>query len=1159
MNIIIRPKNIVSTKFIKMLLLTGAALFQLVLASFTAKSQLVLENKIVWGGNQITLNRAFTEVEKLSGITFNYNNAIVNDQKQINISRAERTVAETIQLLIKGTSLSYQLAGEKNVLIIRAQANGTLSGKVLDDNGEALPGASVRIIELNKSFTTDKNGSYSISVAPGTYTVEVKFISFETKRASGIKVTADKSTPLNFSMVTAANQLQEVMVTTALGIKREEKALGYSATVVTGKQLNESLSNNWTDALSGKVAGLNLVRSNAGPAGSNKIILRGESNLTGDNNALIVVDGVVINNGSGRATGSGSNAYLDGDSPVDFGTGLNDINSEDIESVTVLKGPGAAALYGQRGANGAIIITTKSGVARKGLGVSFNSNYSLESISRWPEYQNKYGQGVEGANYYSFGATADGASTRSTSSAWGPKFDGQEYFQYDPITHTGGTTRTPWVAYPDDRQNFFETGKTFTNNLTLDGGTENTAVRFSFTNVDNTWIIPNTGYNRNSVALSASQKVNDKLQISTKINYTNKWSDNLPNSGYNNQSIMYWNMFWEPNASVDWLKEYWLPGQENIAQSYPFSSYPDNPYLIANEMLNKSDRDGLTGNIQATYSFTKELSLLVRTSMDFASERRSQQRPYDTEKFRKGMFRTQNIFSKEASSDFLLQYKKKISKDVDLSVSAGGSMLTNRYTTDNNRADSLLYPGVFTLANKAGILDSRPGISEYNINSFYGLATMSYKNYLFLDITGRNDWNSVLATANSTNNVSFFYPSANASFILSEAFKLPKFISFAKIRASASGVGSGGQTSYQTALTYDTAPNFPGGLQNPSMLANLNLKSLFTTAYETGVDVRFLNNRLGFDLALYTSDTRDQILMAKADASSGYGSALVNGGLVRNKGIELAANGSPLKSQHGLNWNMTATFAANRNKVISLSDSVQQLTLQTGPGNRGAIVAAVGGSMGDLYGRGYQRSPEGEIVYENGYPRLTDEMLYLGNTTPKWRASMGNTFKYRQFSFNFLIDAQYGAVAYSLTAAVHAEQGKTKNTLPGRYNGIIGNGVIQNTDGTYRKNDVIAKEIWTYYNAHYGRDNVEGSSYSTDFVKLREARLDYTLTPQLSNRLGLQRVNIGVYGRNLLMITQWPGFDPEFGTLNNGDITQGFELGQFPVTRTFGLNLTIAL
>ena len=1052
------------------------------------------------------------------------------------------------QILVAATKTSFE---QQTV-----QGNINIRGVVRDQaDGNPLPGVTISDKTRKVLGVTNNDGVFNLSVPQGAE-LTFNMLGYTPQK----KAYQSDQKDVIILMSSNTSDLEEVVVT-ALGIKREEKSLGYSTTTVKGEDLTKALSNNWTDALSGKVAGLNLVRSNGGPAGSNKIILRGENNLTGANDALVVIDGVIINQGSGRATGYGGSGYLsDNDSPVDYGSGLGDINPEDIENVTVLKGPGAAALYGQRGANGAIIITTKSGRKQKGVGVTLTSNTAIESINRWPDLQYEYGQGVDGDSYYSYNASADGPSTRSTSSAWGPKFNGQEYFQYDPVTHTQSSVRTPWVPYVNDSRKFFDTGRTFTNSVTLDGGNENTSARFSATNVNNKWILPNTGYDRTSVALSINQKVNDKLQIAAKVNYNNKSSDNLPSTGYNNQSIMYWYLFWQPSASIDWLKDYWLPGQENIKQSFPFSSYPDNPYLISNEMLNASNRDGITGNIQATYHFTKDLSLMVRTALDQSQDKRTQQKPYDTERFRKGMFRTQNIFSKEMNSDWLLRYSKKVKKDFDVSASVGGSTLKNTYTKDELRADSLAYAGVYSLANAAGVTVPFPYRSKYVINSLYGLFTASYKDYLFLDVTGRNDWSSILASPLSTSNVSFFYPSANASFLLSEVLKMPKAISFAKIRASVAGVGSGENEAYRTSVFYNSIPNFPGGLANPTQRANPNLKPLLTTSYEVGADVRLFDSRIGIDIALYKGNTKNQILSSVVDASSGYRTVVVNAGLVRNQGIEIAANGTPLKTKTGLNWNIYTTFAANSNKIVELTSDLGEMILQNGPGSRGAIIARPGGSMGDLYGRGYERAPDGQIIYDqNGSPVISTEMKYIGNTNPAWKASIGNNFKYKDFSFSFLFDSQYGAEAYSLSAAVLAEQGKTVNTLPGRYNGIIGNGVQRNTDGSFRPNDIISRDAWTYYTAHYGRDNVEGTTYSTDYIKLREARFDYTLPGKYASRLGLQRVTVGVFGRDLLTITKWPVFDPEFGTLDGANINKGFEYGQFPSTRSFGLNVTVGL
>jgi TonB-linked SusC/RagA family outer membrane protein len=1066
----------------------------------------------------------------------------------------------------KGTSRVCMLATLALLLVVQVFAQQApqkkVSGKVVNAaTAQALAKANVNVKgAAARATVTDELGGFNILVSPGE-TLVISSVGFETRE---IKYT--NQLVLSVQLTETTTQLQDVVVT-ALGIRREEKALGYSVSKVTNEQLTDATSTNWSNALQGKVAGLNLVKSGGGPSGSNKIILRGENSLGGSSEALIVIDGVIVSGSSGKQTGSkGSGSYLDSDSPTDFGSTLNDINPDDIETVTVLKGPGAAALYGARGANGAIIITTKSGKPnQKGIGATVNSNTSIESISRWPDYQEEYGQGAAGQDtWYSYGATADGASTRSTSSAWGPKFDGQNYFQYDPATRTGGTARTPWIAYPDNHKQFFQTGKTFTNSVSIEGGSNGTFARLSITNLQNTWIIPNTGYNRNTVALAVTQKITDKLSIASKINYTNRGSDNLPSTGYNNQSFMYFIRGLTPNMDLNWFKEYWTPGQVGVLQTRPFSSLLDNPYLQSYEMLNKSSRNGVVGNLSATYNFSRDFSLMVRSSIDFSAEQRSQQRPKSTNKFVDGMYRTQNMYAQEITSDFLLRYSKKISSKFSANFSAGGSTMKNKYIRDEVRADKLLYPGVYTFANSKNVPIALPYRSQYAVNSFYGLAQLSYNNYLFLDFTGRNDWSSTLATPTSLGHASFFYPSVNASAVMSDIVKMPKFVNYFKLRGSWSSVGSGGTTPYLTAYAYDPTL-FPSGLANPTAIANPNLTYLLTRSLEFGTEIRLFKNRLSLDVAVYKNKTRDQIANIPIDRAAGYNATVLNSGTVQNSGVEVQVNGTIIKNPNGLTWSMFGTVTANQNKVLSLADSIETYVLSTGPANRGSIEARPGGHISDLYGLGYERSPDGQIVYNaQGIPVLGQTIKYIGNTTPTLKTSLGTELRYKQFRLSVLFDAQFGAVGYSLTTAVLSEEGKLTKTLPGRYNGITGNGVQQNPDGTYRPNDVMATSIQAYYNGHFNRDNIESNTFSTDFIKFREARLDYSFAPRLLKRLGLQKASIGVFGRDIFMITKWPAFDPEFGTLSTnastgeGTINAGFEIAQFPSTRSFGVNLTVS-
>lgn len=1041
----------------------------------------------------------------------------------------------------------------------------TVSGQILSEqDSSAVSNATITNDQKKVIGLSDANGRFVIKVIPNT-PVEFSSVGYETF----VQRFSQQQDNVIIRLKSTTGNLGEVVVT-ALGIRREEKALGYAVTKINNQQLTDAVSGNWLDALSGKVAGLNMIRSNGGPAGSNKIILRGENNLTGENEALIVIDGVVVSNSSARrtATGGAASGPSDGVQPTDFGSGLNDLNPEDIESVTVLKGPAAAALYGQRGANGAIVITTKSGAAkRKTIGITVTSNGSLEEANRWPALQYEYGQGLNGEAYYSYGNTVDGINNGNTSVAWGPRFNGQNFFQYDPVTQTTGTERTPWVPYKNAIKDFFETGQTLTNSISLDGKIkDHTSWRLSASHGNNSWIIPNTGFKRTNASLALTSKITSKLTASVKANYANRTSDNLPGMGYGNQSVMYWYVFWVPNGDVKWLRNYWVKDKEYEQLHDIFTTAPENPYAISYEFINGSRRNGITGNVQLNYNFTKELSLMVRGAIDRTDDDRWQHRPWTAYRLPTGSYRTQDIISQEVTGDFLLKYDKKLNKDIRITSSFGGSRLKNHYYKNEKRADGLVEPNVYTFDNAANALVYIPDTSRFEINSLYGLVSASYKNWLFMDITGRQDWSSVLATPYRKDNVGFFYPSASLSFIASDFFKLPKQVNYLKFRLSAAQVGSGGTTPYRTAFLYNLAANgtYPDtSLTNPSIIPNPNLKPLKTTTYETGLDVKLFDNRLGFDIAFYTGKTTNQILERIVDRASGFSRQLINAGRIDNKGIEISLNVTPLKFKN-FKWTTYITYSANKNKIVKLSGDDSLVVLRTGPVGGTQIVAKVGGSMGDMYGIGFERAPDGQVVYsETGIPLLTSSPIYLGNTIPKFRASFGNEFTYKQFRFNILFDGQYGAVAHSYTHARLADFGKLEATLPGRYSGITGHGVIRNPDGSYRPNDVVVTggEMLrtSFYPNMMGTPNAEGATYKTDFIKLREARLEYSFSPKTLKKIKLSRLSLGVYGRNLFIWSTWPLFDPEFGTLAGTDIVQGFEIGQFPSTRTYGFNLVIGI
>ncbi|MFN0254211.1 SusC/RagA family TonB-linked outer membrane protein [Pedobacter ureilyticus] len=1040
--------------------------------------------------------------------------------------------------------------------------NITIKGTVLD-NGDNSPVPGVSITDNAKRVLglTDGKGEFSINVARGA-TISFTMIGYGTVT----RTFANAQTGVNIRIASSTSELNTVVVT-ALGIKREEKALGYAVTKLDSNQFTDAVASNWTDALSGKVAGLNLVR-NGGPAGSNKIILRGENNLTGDNEALIVIDGVVASSSARRSAGTGGGVYgTSGDiMPADFGSGLNDLNPDDIENVTVLKGPAASALYGQRGANGAIIITTKSATkGRKTVGITFTSNSSWESVNRSPDVQQEFGQGQFGVSYFSYGNTEDGASTNGTSATWGAPFSaGGMFYQYDPVTKTRGVNRTPWVAYENPIDAFFTTGYETSQSVSLDGTYKNIGLRLSASHGDNDWIVPNTGLERTTVALNANTNLTKKLSMNLKVQYSNRNSDNLPATGYGNQSLMYWFMFAQPNVNTDWYRDYWAPGKEFQQLVNITTTNPESPYAISEQYINAQRRNGWLGNIQLNYKFTKELSLMVRASGDLNNDVRETQRPWDASgnKFAHGSYRVADIRSYEVNADFMLKYDKKITKNLHVTANVGGSQMRNVYNRLEKRADGLVIPNIYRLDNNENPLVLVPDTARYRINSFYGAMSFSYKNYLFLDLTARQDWNSTLATLTRTDNVGFFYPSASMSFVASDYWKLPKMISFAKLRASIAQVGSGSTTPYRTQYTYLNAADgiYPdSAMNNPRILPNPDLKPLITTTIELGLDLKLFKNRLNFDLAVYTGNTKNQILNRIVDKSTGYNVQVVNVGRVDNKGIELAVNGTPIQTR-SFKWTLNGTFTANRNTIKELADS--SVVLRTGALGGGQVVANIGGSMGDLYGRGFLRSPDGQIVFDpNTGNALTNstELFYLGNTLPQFRFSFGTGITYKQISVNALFDAQLGAVGHSLTFSRMAALGKLKVTLPGRYNGVIGQGVVQNPDGTYRPNDVTATNFENYYTSLYGSDQAEGSIFRTDYLKFREANITYAFNKKFLKRIGFSKLTIGAYGRNLVVWSPWPAFDPEFGTLAGSDIVQGFETGQLPSTRTFGARLVVGL
>lgn len=1021
----------------------------------------------------------------------------------------------------------------------------SITGTVSSIKNEVLPGVNVQIKGTKTGTVTDGIGFFKLGLNSPNDVLVFSTVGFKNQ-----EISVDKRAILNVILNEDTKSLEEVVVT-ALGIKREEKSLGFAATSISSHAVVDAKSNNWVNTLSGKVAGLNIQGVGGGPMGSSRITLRGETSLNLENNqALIILDGVPI---SSKITGTGFTSHLSADSPIDYGSTVSDLNPDDIENVTVLKGPGATALYGSRAAGGALVITTKSGARKDNrIGITINSNYNIEQVNRYPDYQFEYGEGRTNV-YYSYGNSADGINTSTTAAAgraFGPKFNGQSYFQYDPNTSDNkATERTPWVPYKNYISDFFQTGATFSNSISLDGGTDKGSARFSLTHMKNEWIIPNTGFERINAALSVSQQLSSKLKISGKANYTNKRSDNLPAAGYNNQSLMYFLIIGTtPNVNPQWFKPYWMPSLEGVQQKSPFNPGPDNPYLGMYEMLNKMNKNGFIGNITANYQINKNLDLTVRGGLDMAFEFRNQQRPYSMTKYPKGMYREQNVFNYELNTDFLLTYKETFNK-IHVTASTGANAMRQTYDFVGLYADQLAQPGIYQISNSLDAPVSDPIRTKKAINSIYGSSEIAFDEKIFVDLTARNDWSSSLPFGSN----SYFYPSVSTSFLLHELFRMPEKVSFAKFRASWAQVGNDTRP-YQTTGYYDRI--YLNGFTTASTLFNANLKPEITTSYEFGLDVRLLKNRIGLDLAYFDNSSRNQILAVPLDPTSGYSNALINAGLINSKGIEVKLTAKPVKTDK-FSWNVTALWSRNRSYVIELADGITNQVIYSHPGNVN-IEARVGGLMGDMYGKGFQRSPDGQIIYgTNGLPAALDPTLKKwGNAFANWKGSLSNEITYKSLKMSILIDGQMGGSMYSQTNHKNNTLGKTVVTLLGREGGLIGEGVVAQTDGSYKPNTVKVAAS-AYYDNYYQISNAEVNIFDASFLKIREVRFEFNLPQQLLGRLGVKGTSLALFGRDLFNFTKFPGFDPEGGNLNNGTLTPGVELAQFPSTRSMGANLTL--
>ncbi|RFN58830.1 SusC/RagA family TonB-linked outer membrane protein [Marixanthomonas ophiurae] len=1048
----------------------------------------------------------------------------------------------------------------------------TVTGTVTDATNEmTIP--FVNVLSSNgEATTTDENGSFTIEISNNENILTFSSIGYITQT-----VPVGDNTEFLIQLKEATTSLDEVVVT-ALGLKRETKELGYTVQTLQSEGVNEVKAVNFLDNLSGKLAGVTVSQGATGVGSSSKISIRGESSFS-NNNPLFIVDGTPINN---ETVFNFTNEAAAGFQEIDFGNGAMEVNPDDIESVTVLKGPSAAALYGTRASNGVIVIETKDGSKAKGLGVSINTSLFVETPFKLPEFQNEYGQGNGGEFAYVDGL--GGGTNDLISYSWGPRLDvGNLIPQYDsPVTLPDGTvvrggdtslysglpiTPTAFDSHPDNLKDFYRTGITTINNVSVSNSFSTGNYRLSFTNLRSDGIIPGVNLDRQTVATKLAFRPTDKTKFNASVSYVNSGSDNRPSNGYGSENVNYALVAWGPRSlNIQNMRDYWQPGLEGV-QQYSFNyTYFDNPYFTLLENRNSFERDRVFGNISVTQDFTEHLSISLRSGLDYSSERRQFRRAFSSNRFKNGAYGEHDVLFREVNTDFLINYDN-IFGNISVDISAGGNRLDQTASTKESQTVNLAQPGIFNLNNAASPIEVFQFESKKRINSFYGIAKLGYKNFLYLDLTARNDWSSALATPFSVDGTSFFYPSASASFILSNVTELPEVFSFAKLRASVAQVGND-TAPYQTSGAFVSQTPYQGQptFSNQNFIPNSNLKPEQTTSYEFGADLRFFKDRLNFDVTYYNTLTEDQIISLPIGISSGYNQQVINGGKVRNQGLEIITGITPIKTAD-FRWNTTFNFSTSKAVVEDLPQSDGRLTLAFSRIYDSAnqtvwFQVEEGGEVGDIYGTGYSKNENGDfIIDENGNYIADNNLKKIGNYTPDFMLGWSNNFEYKNWNLSFLFDWRQGGELVSRTRALATVGGQLAETTPRPEEGIIANGVVNigtEANPEYTPN-TTAISAESYYRQFYDRNHEENNVYDASYLKLRQFSIGYSF--ELRNGfLGLAeggQVNFNIIGRNLFAFSEIPHFDPEQLAVQGNGFVSGVEDMSYATTRSIGFKAGI--
>ncbi len=1014
-----------------------------------------------------------------------------------------------------------------------AYSQQRITGRVAGDDGIEIPGVSIVEVGTTNGTITDANGNFQITVGSSGSILQFTFVGMRTLREP-----VGNRSVINVTLVADAVGLDEVVVT-ALGIKKEKKALGYSVQDVKGDDLVLANETNVANSLSGRIAGVQITRSGNGLGGSSKINIRGNSSLVGNNQPLIVVDGIPMDNFIGGGT-----EWMG----IDYGSGISDINPDDIESVSVLKGASAATLYGNRAGNGVILITTKKGSVRKGAGITVTSNLTFDNMLTYPDLQNTYSQGTEG-NY-----------VVDNNWSWGAKIEGQTVDDWTGV-------KKPLAADKNGFKDFLRTGITSSNTVSFDRVVDDNAVRISLTNMSDKGLTPNENLNRTSLVLRGTSKLGEKKKwtIDTKINYIRSIGENRPTLGINQNNIFY-TMYTMPRSVF--IKDLDPPVDADGKRRWyaPQDVPSQNPYWTIRNDLNRDVRDRFLGFMSVKYDFTDWMNLELKYGADLYSVQ------IENTLRSGGIVRpagnysvsTQNFLESNASALLNLNKSDLFGSGFGGSITLGTNFMNRKDQTISGNSDNLVIPGIYAISNgvKPTVGHSR---GQKMVNSALGSAELSYKEFIYVDLSFRNDWTSTL----SPDNWSFFYKGGSVSLIVNEMFKsfgagLPDFLTFVKARASYAEVGND-LPPYQLYNSYSIGTNFFDykTVSAGSVLFDSNVKNELIKEPELGLDLKMFDNRLGVDLTYYKKNAINQLLRLPVPPETGYSSKIINAGNIQNKGIEIMTYGDILRSREGLNWKVILNYSKNKNTIVELSERITQYAL--GGAEHVNVFAVAGGDYGEVWGRKFTRvtdekSPHfGKIIVDaNGLPTRTNEKFLLGSQQPDWIGGIANELNYKNLSLRLLVDFRIGGDIYSGTSAANYYFGTALETAENnRADFVVENSVVSNGAGGYVENTRAVKPQH-YWQRIAGRDGAaERFMYDASSIRLREAAFTFNLPNKLISKTPFTRGTVSVIGRNLWLIkNNLPGIDPEsvYGTNTNAP---ALETGPPPTTRSVGFNVVL--